>query len=289
MQLWFVRAQQAQTALVRGRDDRVRLGIDELRRLLREGLVQRVVVILEGERPHRGRHAVRGHHTVSHARHAFEVVLCTRADLREDNLLRCTATQRHAHRVSELIFGEQWHVTRQRLRIAERGLATRHDRYFHHRVGVLEHPAHEGVPCLMESDHTTLVRVNHQILLLQACYHSIHCRVKVHVRDRAGTASRSNQRSLVAHVGQLCAREAGGERRDLLGEKLRVPFELDGGEVDPQDLGPAANVGFINRYLPVEAAGPQQRVVEDVRPIGTREHHDARRGVEAIHLDQKLV
>lgn len=41
--------------------------------------------------------------------------------------------------------------------------------------------------------------------------------------------------------------------------------------------------------LPVEAAGPQQRRVQDVRPVGGRDQDDAGPRVEPVHFDQQLV
>jgi hypothetical protein len=41
--------------------------------------------------------------------------------------------------------------------------------------------------------------------------------------------------------------------------------------------------------LPVEATRPQERGVEDVRPVGSRDHDDPVVGLEAVHLDEELV
>ena len=41
--------------------------------------------------------------------------------------------------------------------------------------------------------------------------------------------------------------------------------------------------------LAVEAAGAQQRGVEDVGTVGRRHHHDALGGLEAVHLGEHLV
>lgn len=39
----------------------------------------------------------------------------------------------------------------------------------------------------------------------------------------------------------------------------------------------------------VKAARTQQGLVQDIRPVGSREHHNTLRGGKAIHLHQKLV
>ena len=48
-------------------------------------------------------------------------------------------------------------------------------------------------------------------------------------------------------------------------------------------------VGPVHQHLAVEAAGAQQRRVEDLRPVGGGEQHEAGAGVEAVELDQELV
>ena len=56
-----------------------------------------------------------------------------------------------------------------------------------------------------------------------------------------------------------------------------------------QDLLAAADVGVRHHDLAVEAAGPQQRGIEHVGPVGGGDQDDAFVGLEAVHLDQQLV
>ncbi len=51
----------------------------------------------------------------------------------------------------------------------------------------------------------------------------------------------------------------------------------------------AGQVRVGHRDLAVEAAGPQQRRVEDVGPVGGRDQDDALALAEAVHLDEQLV
>ena len=59
--------------------------------------------------------------------------------------------------------------------------------------------------------------------------------------------------------------------------------------VHPQDALAAVQVGLGHHDLPVEAAGPQQRRVEDVGTVGGGDQDHAALDVEAVHLDQQLV
>ena len=59
--------------------------------------------------------------------------------------------------------------------------------------------------------------------------------------------------------------------------------------VDLEDLLAALQVGPVDHDLAVEAAGAQQRGVEDLRPVGGGQEDDALLRVEAVHLGQELV
>ena len=59
--------------------------------------------------------------------------------------------------------------------------------------------------------------------------------------------------------------------------------------VHGQDGLAALPVGTVHHDLAVEAAGAQQRRVEDVGPVGGRHDDDALVGLEAVHLHQQLV
>ena len=50
-----------------------------------------------------------------------------------------------------------------------------------------------------------------------------------------------------------------------------------------------AHVRQIDHDLPVETAGPQQRRVQHVRPVGRGDDDDAFLRVEAVHLDQQRI
>src|SRR5262249_35560136 len=59
--------------------------------------------------------------------------------------------------------------------------------------------------------------------------------------------------------------------------------------VDPEDRLAAAHVGARDRDAPVEAAGAQDRRIEDVRAVRGRDDDDALVRLEAVHLDEELV
>ena len=69
---------------------------------------------------------------------------------------------------------------------------------------------------------------------------------------------------------------------DALGERLAA-------RVHREDRLAPFEVGPVDDDLAVEAAGPEQRGVEDVGPVRRREQDHAGLRVEAVHLDEQLV
>src|SRR3954465_1188792 len=102
-----------------------------------------------------------------------------------------------------------------------------------------------------------------------------------------GAPLRGGDRGLVDEVRQVRT----GEARRLAGDA----FDLDtlverlALGVDLEDLSPALHVRPVEDDLSVEAAGAQQRRVEDVGPVGRGDDDHVRVRVEAVHLDEDLV
>ncbi len=79
--------------------------------------------------------------------------------------------------------------------------------------------------------------------------------------------------------------------RRSLGQRTHVHGVGDrlAAQVDTEDGLAATHVRPIDNYPPVKAAGPQQRRVENVRPVRRRQDNDMGVGVETVHLHQNLV
>ena len=79
-----------------------------------------------------------------------------------------------------------------------------------------------------------------------------------------------------------------GVRRATLLRSMSGGHRLAAG-VDLEDLVAPGEVGGVDPDLSVEAAGTQQRRVEDVGTVGRGDQDHAAADVEAVHLDQQLV
>src|SRR5690606_31509063 len=92
------------------------------------------------------------------------------------------------------------------------------------------------------------------------------------VVDEVGAGAGGEEGGLVEHVREVRAGEAGRALGDGLEVDLR-DHRLAAG-VDLEDGVTAHEVGRLDGDLPVEAAGPQQRGVEDVGAVGRRDEDD---------------
>ena len=100
------------------------------------------------------------------------------------------------------------------------------------------------------------------------------------VRAASSAASLTRLRQVGAGEARGLARERVDV--DALGQRLAA-------RVDLEDLRAALAVRAVHGDLAVEAAGAQQGGIEDVGPVGGRDHDDVVLGLEAVHLHQELV
>ena len=100
-------------------------------------------------------------------------------------------------------------------------------------------------------------------------------------------AAGGEQRRLVHEVGEVGAGEAGGAAGEHV--EAHVGLERLALGVHLEDRLAALEVGAVDDDLAVEAAGAQQRRVEDVGPVRGGDEDHAGAGVEAVHLHEHLV
>ena len=106
-------------------------------------------------------------------------------------------------------------------------------------------------------------------------------------RDLLVAGAHRVQGRLVDEVGQVCAahaRRAPGHHVEVqvLGRVLALHVHLEDGQ-------PVRELGQRHHHLAVEAARAKQGGVEDVGPVGGRQHHDSLGTLESVHLREHLV
>ena len=156
------------------------------------------------------------------------------------------------------------------------------------RVGVGEHGGAHGVAGLVVGGELLLVVGQRHRLAALAHEHAVAGVLEVRAcgsrRRRARTANSAASLTRLERSAPLMpgVPRATTSRSTSGAMRLRLQCTSRIGEA-------LVELGQRHDDLAVEAAGAQQRGVEDVGPVGGRHHHDALGGLEAVHLGEHLV
>ena len=219
-------------------------------------LVFLVVVVADVGQP--VAHAGVGYHAVGALRGALQVVHGSRGDVPREEFLGGASSEQGAHLVEHLLLGGDLPLLGQ-VPGGSQGLSAGHDAHLHQGVGVLAEPGDGGVAGLVEGDGALLLGGHHLGFLLQSAYDAVHGVQEVLLAHGLAVVAGGYQRGLVAHVGDVGPREA----RGLPGQQVYVHrvVHLHGPQVHLEYLLALRQVGQVYVYLPVEAAGAEQRGV----------------------------
>ena len=164
--------------------------IDVASRLLGEGLVQFLLVVLEIEVADFGRHAPFGDHGRGHAGDFVEVVARPARHGVEVELLGYATGERHGHAVHQLVDVHEvgvagWEV----LGVAESALAAGYDGDFEEWVGIFEVPATDGVAGFVVGNGFLLFRAEDEGFLFETADGAFDSLFEVDHGDVVGTCS----------------------------------------------------------------------------------------------------
>jgi hypothetical protein len=217
--------------------------------------------------------------------HSREVIGGAGGDRAEHDLLRGAAAEQHGHVVDQLLARLEVAVLLGQVqRVAERAAAG-DDRDLVHAVHARQQLGADRVTGLVEGDDPALMVVE-RAARLHAGHHALERGVEIGVHDHVAVLAGGEDRSLVAEVGEIGARQAGG----LAGDQAEVDVaDRLAPRVHAHDLLAAGDVGRGDEDLAVEAARAQQRRVELLEQVGRGDDHEVVGRLEAVHLDQQLV
>src|SRR6185437_15746021 len=177
-------------------------------------------------------------------------------------------------------------VFRKREREPERTSA-RHDRDLVKRIVSLHLDRADRVTTFMVCRQLALGVLHHHRLALGAEHDLVLGIFEVDHVHLVMIASCSEQRAFVHEIGKVGTRHAWSsacerEDVDVIGNRLVA-------HVNAKDSLAAAQVRRVDDDLTIEAARAKQRRVQNVGAIGRRDQNHAFVGLEAVHLDEKLV
>ncbi len=246
-----------------------------------------VVAALKGDGAEAVAHAVGRDHAARDVRGALDVVRRAGGNVAEHQLLRRAPAEERDDLLLHVALGLIGAVlVRQRDGHAARASA-RDDGDAVDRLVRGQRVHHDGVPRLVIGGQLPLV-LGHDAAALFGAGEDLDLRLlEVRHGDELVAAARAQQRRLVGKIFEIRAGEARRALRDL-GEVHVLGERLVGG-VDLQNVLAPLDVGIADVDLAVEAAGAQQRGIENVRAVGRRENDHALVRAEAVHLHKELV
>ena len=156
-----------------------------------------------------------------------------------------------------------------------------------HRVHMLQEPAADRVSRLVIGGETAGLFAHLAALLLRAHLDLQDGLVDVLHGDEAVLAAHGQQSRLVHQVFQVSAGKAGGALGNAV--QVHVLRQMLVAGVDLQNGLAAPDVGQAHIHLPVETAGTEQGVIQNVGTVGGRHDDDALVAAEAVHLHKQLV
>ena len=175
---------------------------------------------------------------------------------------------------------------RQLLRDAE-GHAARNDRDFVHGVGVRNFQADESVTGFVISRHSFLFVRDDHALAFGAHQDFVFGQLEIRHRHNLLVIARRVQRRFINQVGEIRAGKPRGAASDNADVHVFAERNLAG--MNFQNAFAPAHVGPRYNDSSIKPTGPQQRRIEDVRPVGGGDENDVVLHLEAVHLDQELV
>ena len=245
------------------------------------------LALAERPRPQAGRHSVPLHHPQRRLGRSLDVVAGARGNFVENQLFGHAPAHHHCQHILELVFRPQVTVFFRQQRRVPAHVPPRHDADFMHPVGVRQMPRHQRVPRLVVRGHFLFPLVDDPALPLRAGNYALNRFFKILHIDAGLVLPRRQQRRFVDQVRQVGAAESGCFPRhhvnlDFVGQRLARHVYF-------QDCLPTRHVRQVQRDPAVEPPRPQQRRVQNVRPVRGRDYYDVRVRLKSVHLHQYLV
>ncbi len=220
--------------------------------LLRD-LGEGVVVGAHRARGHRVAHAELEDHASGELGHPLEVVGSPVRDRAEDDLLGRAPGKHDLHEVEELLLRVEVPVFLGRVERVAEGGAARDDGHLLDGLRVADEVRHERVATLVVGEDPLLL-LGDDAPLLEPGDDPLYRRLEVGLADELLLRAAGENGGLVADVGEVGAREAGGLSRNL--SQVDVGSERLPAGVDGEDVLASGDIGRRDEDLPVEAARP---------------------------------
>ncbi len=155
------------------------------------------------------------------------------------------------------------------------------------RVGAGREFRHESVARLVIGGNFPLVLVQHHALALSAHEHLVLREFEIMHLDGLFIETRRDKRRFVHDVFEIRARKSRRAARNRM--QIDIGRQRLLHAVHPEDRLTALEIGTRHDHATVKTAGPEQRRIQHIRPVGRRHDDHALVRFETIHLDEQLV
>ena len=203
----------------------------------------------------RVRHTVAGNHVACDMGSALEIVAGARGHLVHEHLFSDTPAKQHANLVQHVLAVIAVAVLRRQTHGHAQSPTTRDDGDFVNRIAFGQQFANQGVARLMVGRVSALTLGHHHALTLGPHQNLVLGLLEILHLHRTRIAPGSHQRGLVAQVGQVSTRHAGG----AAGNHTRIDIlpQRHFSHVHIENLLTTANIRQRDINLPVKAARAQ--------------------------------
>ena len=155
------------------------------------------------------------------------------------------------------------------------------------RIRVGQQQAEQGVSGFVVRGVLFLLVTHREGTPLFTPAHLVPRLLKFLLRDRLQPAPGRHQRGLVHYVGEFRPRVSGGAARDQT--EIHPLRDLHFLGVHLQNFFTPLHIRQSDGDLTVEAAGTQQRRVQNVGAVGCGDDNDAFLSVEPVHFNQESI
>src|SRR3989344_1236478 len=241
----------------------------------------------EGHRTECFAHAVLHDEIARKLGRSLKIVRRAGRNVAKDKLLRNVTGHHHGDIGKELRLRLEALFLERKLQGIPARAAAAYDRNLLHRIGVLQACGHQRMTGLVVRGDLLFFVRDDAALAFGAEDHFLDRIEELLLADRFFVLPGRRDRRLVHKIRKVRSGEARGANRDAA--QVDACVELLAARVDREDRLAVVDVGKVEDHAPVEAAGAEERRIENIGPVRRRKHNDLRIAVETVHLDEDLV
>ena len=216
-----------------------------------------------------------------------EVILCTCADVAEEERLCGTAAEINGDHVKQLVLCNVFICVGGQHSGVACSTAARYDRNLMHGLAVRGAVCNDRMTDFVISDNAHILIGNNAALFFGSVKNAFDSLVNIGGRNRLFVFPYGKDGGFIQHIFKIRTGAAGSQLCDF--SKVNVRFKGLVLSVNRKDLLSALNVRIVDRDASVKPAGTEQRRIKNIGTVGRRNNDDSLAVGKTIHFNKKLV